>query len=188
MPTTEQIQQIQTKIDKIRNTLHDNKAKLEQLRVQRGQLAIESSTKNSKTIARLDEQIESVRKDLENLPVQLKLLEELLTAEKKVAAQKERDALLEKQKEIARDVEALSEQFIELLKQANYANEQLRLALRAETGLKEKTGQQFLENYCHGSQQSLRMLLETMKAQMEGQHTIPAEQLGMVGNATPIRL
>jgi len=143
--------------------------------------------KNKAKVTSIDAEIRKLQKAIDNFPAELALLEENLAKEQHRLAQEENDKLLDLQREAANDVELLSKGFIVSLEKSVESNSQLRAALSAETSLREKTGVTILENYCHGSMQSLGMLLETMQAQMNGQHT----QLvgpGTVPSATPIQL
>jgi chromosome segregation ATPase len=179
--------EIQTRISQMRKGITDNKVKLDSLRTNRGQLSIDNAEENEPVITRLDKQIEDLRKALENTPVEIRLLEEQLTQAQAKESQKQQEQLLSEQKKVGRDVEELSKQFIKALKAAKNINEQLQSAITTHTALAQRTGQQVLRDYCHGSEQSLKMLLETMEQQMKGQHTAEAGP-GMVGSNAPIRL
>lgn len=182
------IEEITVRQNQLRKNITENESILNQLRIERGQLSIADAKKNTEAIRRLDKQIDTRRRNLENFPIELSLLEEQLTKEKQLEAQKQKVALLKQQQKVVDDVEQLSDDFVNTLTRAMELNTDLRSAITAETRLREKTGQVLLSQYCHGSQQSLRMLLEMSQHQMQGQHTIPAEQLGMIANTTPIRL
>ncbi|MFB0556079.1 MAG: hypothetical protein ACETWQ_22480 [Phycisphaerae bacterium] len=160
---------------------------IDSLRKERARLAVENANKNMGEIGKIDRQIFEFEMTLSSIPAELELLQQNLSAEQARIAQAERDKLLEEQQEIANEVTLLSKGFITILKKANDINTQLRTALTAESRIREKTGKQILQNYCHGSMQSLQMLLQLMRLQMTGQRTIPTGP-GMVANGTPICL
>jgi len=184
---TKTVQEIQTQIEATQENLITDKEVLEGLRADRAKLAVENSTKNSTKIALLDKQITTLRDKIDNTPAVISELENQLAAEQERLAQAEAAILLEKQNEVADEVEVLSKNFIALLKKANDVNEHLLAALTAEAGLAQKTGQQVLGDYCQGSRGSLSMLLETMQAQLAGQHTNIVGP-GLVPSGVPIRL
>ena len=181
--------EIQNRINNLNESIKHKETQLEQYRSKRAEITVNEAmtTKNKQRIANIDAEVKRLKKSIENAPAELKILEENLIAEQNRLAQEARAELLTKQEEVANEVELLSKSFVSLLEKANNINELLCNALSAEAGLREKTGQQILENFCHGSMQSLSMLLETMQAQLNGQHT-QLVGAGIVASAVPIRL
>lgn len=163
------VTEITERMEQVRKNITTNKTKLEQLRVERGQLSIENSKANAQSIARLDVQIEDTRKDVENGPIELRILEENLTVEEQRLAAEARDQLLNQQKEVAGNIEELSEDFVNTLGRAVEINEQLLPALSAYNGLQAKTGANVIGSICQGSRGWLRALYEICQGEMEGQ-------------------
>jgi len=174
--------EIIARIEQVKKNEVTNTKKLESLQQERARLAL-----NMADTKKIDIKIEDVRKDVSSTPHELRLLQGNLTAAQGKEAQAERDVLLKQQKKAAKDIEQLCEQFIEALQVAKNINEQLRLALSAESGLAQKTGQQVLGDYCHGSQESLARLLSLMKYQLAGHHTAEIGA-GIIPDTTPLRL
>ena len=187
--TQSTIQEIEQRITNLKESIERKKTYLEQYREKRAELVINEpgTTKNKAKVTSIDSEIKQLKRAIENAPAELALLEENLAAEQRRIAEKKRSELIEQQQEVANEIELLSKGFVSLLEKANNINTLLRAALTAEHGLREQTGQQILENYCHGSMQSLSMLLGTMQAQLNGQHT-QLVGAGIVASAVPIRL
>jgi len=182
------IEQIESKIQAV--TVKQEKAikEIDSLRRERAKLAIDSKgEKNDEEIGRIDHQVFKLELSLSNIPAELELLEKNLATEHQRIAQIEKDKLIKQQQEVAEEIETLSAKFIEALENANMINEQLRDALLTESGIRQKTGKQILEAYCHGSMQSLSMLLEKSQREMSGIHTVPVGP-GIVASGTPIQL
>jgi len=110
-----------------------------------------------------------------------------LSVEQQRVAEAERAKMLKKQKEICKEIETLSQSFVKTLQRANEINKNLRSALTDEVAIRNKTNANVLTNWCHGSMQSLDMLLQTMKAQLEGRHTAPVGP-GIFRSAMPLML
>ena len=167
--------EIQTDIESKTAELRTASKNIDSLRDERAQLAVngQSSMKNQPRITAIDNEINVLRNKIDNLPAELKLLGENLATENQRVAQAESAALLEQQKQVADDVENLSNQFVQALNKANDINEQLKTALSAEAAIRNKTGADVLAVYCHGSDGSCKMLLELMQSQMDGIHTTP---------------
>ena len=180
-------QEIENQIATVTAAQRTNSKLIDKLRQERAKLSVENANKNQQKISKIDDEMLKLRVAIENYPSELKLLEENLAAENQRIAQAEMDKLLEQQQEISDEVTLLSKGFVAILKKANDINTQLIAALTAETNLAQKTGQQVLTEYCHGSIDSLRMLLERMEAQLDGQHT-QLVGAGIVGSNTQIRL
>lgn len=191
MDTTENktVSEIQTQIDKLKESVLRKKSQIEDYRKKRANLVLNEpdNEKNKQAVTSIDHEIRRLQRDIDNAPAELELLQSQLADEQERIAQDERDKLIEQQQEVADEIEVLSKQFVSLLQKANDVNTQLRSALTAEAALRQKTGKHILENYCHGSMQSLSMLLQTMEAQMSGVHTSPVGT-GIVANASPIQL
>lgn len=147
--------------------------KIVTLRSQRASLFLEDSSGYSQEIDKLDEEIIKLSSFIDSFPSVIEELENQLTKEKCRLAQIERDKLLEQQQEVVDEIHLLSKNFINLISQANEVNINLRNALSAEAGIRNKTGQDLLAVYTDGSCDSLRMLLETCQVQMDGLHTTP---------------
>lgn len=181
------IAELQSRINDLNESVETKQEHLEQYRTKRASLVVNeaATAANKQAISNIDTQMAKLQLAIDNAPAEIKLLESQLTAEQTRIAQAKRDDLLEKQNSVAREIESLSQQFIEYLKKANDTNTMLVSARSAYNGLKEKTGADVLENYCHGSQQSLRMLLEVMQSQLAGNHTTP---LGSASSNVRIRL
>lgn len=162
-------QEITERMEQVRKNITTNESRLDSLRVQRGQLSIENSKANAQSIARLDVQIEDVRKDVENGPIELRILEENLTKAQERLAAEAKDQLLNQQKEIASNIEELSQELIIALSNTLTINEKLLPALLAYNGLREKTGQDVLGNCCQGSRGWLRAVYEICENEMQGQ-------------------
>lgn len=161
------VTEIKQRIEQVRKNITANKTKLDGLRVERGQLSIENSKVNAQSIAKLDVQIADCRKDVENGPIELRILEENLTKEQERLAQAERDTILESQNVVAGNIEQLSQEFIDALAKAVQINEQLLLALSAYNNLREKTGQNVLGSHCRGSRGWLKAVYEICQGEME---------------------
>lgn len=187
--TQSTVQEIEQRIANLKESIERKKTHLEAYRSKRAELVINEpgTTKNKAKVTSIDAEIKQLQKSIDNFPAELKLLEENLTKEQERLAQEERAKLFEQQQEVANEVELLSKSFVSLLEKANNINELLLNALSAEAGLAQRTGQKVLGDYCHGSMQSLSMLLETMQAQLNGQHT-QLVGAGIVASAVPIRL
>ena len=168
-------QEIENKIQATTAAQRRDSKLIDELRQERAKLSIEGDNKNSKRITCIDNEIIKLTTAIGNYPAELELLQQNLATENQRIAQNERDTLLEKQNEVAENIENLSQQFIEALKTANEINNQLQAALQAYSGLQQKTGETVLSNeHCQGSQDYLRVLLETMEYQMAGTHTAMA--------------
>lgn len=176
---------ITEKITEAKHSLITNQTSLKELRKTRAQLAL--SKGSVVELAKLDKQIDSLVRNINNAPAEITLLEERLVTEQAKATEEQRKDLLSQQEGIARNIEQLSDDFVEALKVAVELNTELRSALTAEAGLAAKTGQQFLTEYCDGSQDSLRMLLEKSEAELAGRHTAMVGA-GIVPSGQPIRL
>lgn len=163
------VTEITERMEQVRKNITTNKNKLDQLRVERGQLSIENSKANAQSIARLDVQIEDVRKDVENGPIELRILGENLTKEQERLAQEARDELLNQQKEVATTVEQLSQELIVALGNTLTINEKLLPTLSAYNSLREKTGADVLGSCCQGSRGWLRAVYEICENEMQGQ-------------------
>lgn len=181
------VSEIQTKISATIAQQEADGEKLKSLRQEWAQLTVESDSKDEKRIVCIDSEILKLRAAIDNSPAVIAELENQLAIENQRIAQTERDNLLEQQNLVASEIEKLSKKLVDLLTKANDVNIELRNALSAEAGLKNKTGVEVLQNYCDGSMQSLQMLLETCQAQMDGIHTFAAGA-GIVSAGSPIRL
>lgn len=164
-----------------------NEVKLENLREERAHLVVEGDAKNEPRIDSLDKQIATLRDTLSNTPAVILELEKILTARQLRDAENKRDELIKQQLEVAEDVQVLSKNFVSLLSKAAEVNSHLQTARSAEAALAEKTGQQVLQSYCQGSQDYLRVLLETMQLQTSGVHTQPCGA-GIISSGVELRI
>jgi len=175
---------------KIQSTLAEQKTDedaINSLRESRAKLVVENSDKNSEDIASLDSQIAALRNKIDGTPAVIEELNRQLSVEQQRVAEAERAKMLKKQKEICKEIETLSQSFVKTLQRANEINKNLRSALTDEVAIRNKTNANVLTNWCHGSMQSLDMLLQTMKAQLEGRHTAPVGP-GIFRSAMPLML
>ena len=181
------IQEIQNLISDSQKNLVGGRAKLDDLRRERAHLSIEGISSNVPKIDSLDKSIEKMQRYIDNCPVVLSELEHLLAAEQNRIEQEVKAELLEHHREIADECQVLSKNFISLLEKAVGVNQNLIAALSAEMGIRQKTGADVLKAFCHGSQQSLSMLLETCQSQMRGPHTDPMAAEILI-DVAPIRV
>lgn len=183
------LNEIQTQIDKLTESVSRKKSQIEEYRKKRAHLVLNEADneKSKQAITSIDFEIRKLQRDIDNAPAELELLQSQLADEQERIAQEEQNKLIEQQQEVADEIEVLSKQFVSLLEKANGCNIQLKSALTAEAAIRNKTGVNVLTEFCHGSMQSLSMLLETMKSQLDGVHTNPTGS-GIVANASPIQL
>jgi len=175
----------QEQIEQTKHSLANSKTELQELRTKRAHLALNKGSVAE--IAKLDKKIDDLVRNINNAPATVAILEDKLKEEQAQAAQVERDQLLVQQKKVAKEIEELSEDFVNTLTRAVELNTQILPALQAEASLRAKTGATVLESYCQGSQESLEKLLALMQYQMEGQHTTEGGP-GIVGSNVQIRL
>lgn len=162
-------QEITARIEQVKKNKIDNEARLEQLRVERSQLAIEDSTKNAATIKKLDNQIADVRRDIENHPIELRMLGEQLTKAQAEEAQAAKNALLSQQKSAAARMETLSKKLVAALEVAYDLNLQLTASTDRYCALLKQTGQDIsMKATCRPSEQMLKVIYETCKAELSG--------------------
>lgn len=186
--TERTVAEIQEQINQTIACQTANEAKLEALRAERAHLVCETDVNNDVKIDSLDKQIASLRDVIDNTPAVVKELERILTARERRNAEKERDSLVKQQLEAADEVCVYSKNFVALLEKALDVNSQLQAVLSAYHSLQAKTGQEILsENHCHGSADYLRVLKETMQAQMNGIHTSPVGA-GIIGSGVEVRI
>ena len=182
---------VQEKINELKTSTENKQQEIETLRTERAELTVNArdpeKPKIKTKILNIDSAINKLQTEIDNAPAELKLLEQQLADEHQRQAQEEQEALLKQQRSIVEDVERLSSEFIKLLQKANAVNDQLIAAIQAETGIRNKTGTALLTEYCHGSQQSLKALLEKSQQEMSGVHVPPAGP-GIVRSAMPILL
>lgn len=181
------VAEIQEQINQTITCQTANEVKLENLREERAHLVVEGDAKNEPRIDSLDKQIATLRDTLSNTPAVILELEKILTARQSRDAENKRDELIRQQLEVAEDVQVLSKNFVSMLSRAAEVNNHLQLALSAEAALAQKTGQQVLGEYCHGSQDYLRVLLETMQLQTSGVHTQPCGA-GIISSGVELRI
>lgn len=182
------IEEIESKIQIVTAKQDSATKEIDSLRKERAKLTFYGKGKgNGEEIGRIDHKIFKLELGLSNVPAELELLNSKLAEERQRIAQEEKADLINQQEKIVKEVESLSVKFIESLEKAVEINEALRNALTDEMNLRNKTGKHLLTRYCHGSQQSLSMLFETMKGQLAGRHTESAGP-GIVRSATPLRL
>ena len=163
------VAEIQARQDQLRKNITEKEAILNQLRIERGQLAIADSKKNAEAIKKLDKQIDDRRKDLENFPIELKILQESLAVEQKRLEVEAKDALVAEQQTVANSMEDLSKELVEQLAVAFETNNKLQASIDRYVALASQTGQTLESpNCCQGSQQMLKVIYETCKAEVEG--------------------
>ena len=164
------VAEITARMEQVRKNLHTNEIKLNDLRVKRGQLSIENAEENKIIITRLDKQIENVRRDIENAPTEVRLLEEQLTAELAKVSQAAKDSLLSQQKSCVGQMEAISKKLVDALEIANDWNLQLVVVATRYCSLQKQTGQDItMGATCRPSEQLLQVVYETLKGELEGQ-------------------
>lgn len=184
IPTVEEIQE---QINRTLAVETANQGKLENLITERALIVCEGDARNNPKIDSLDHQIAALRNTLESTPAVLTELNKILTKRQKLDAERVRNGLISQHLEICDEVRVLSKNFVALLERAFGVNQNLIAALSVENGIAQKTGQQILDNFCRGSQDYLRVLLETMQRQISGIHTQPVGP-GIVRAATELRI
>lgn len=164
------VAEITQRQDQLRKNITENETILNQLRQERGQLAIADSKKNAQQIKLLDKQIDDRRKDLENFPVELQILGDQLATAQTEEAQAAMNALLSQQKSAAGQMEAISKKLVKSLEVAYDLNIQLTTVVSRYTALLEQTGQPTtMQATCRPSEQLLQVVYETLKGELEGQ-------------------
>jgi len=160
MNTTE----LTARIEQVKANEVTNSKKLESLQDERARLTLRAG--NTKTI---DAKIADVRRDVESAPHELKLLENQLTEATAKQKQKAMDALVAEQQTAANSMEDLSKKLVTQLAAAVETNNKLQASIDRYVALQKQTGQTLQSpNCCRGSQQMLKVIYETCRAEVEG--------------------
>lgn len=169
-------QEIKQRIQLVADNKKADEQALYNLKTERAKLYIENE--NNPKLRELDKEIATLIAKIDNTPAVITELENQLNVAQQNDSHLAKEKLIEEQQAIARQIAELSERFIESLVTANEINEQLRAAVSAECGLRQKTGIDVLESFCNPSEGSLPMLLESCEAQMSGQSGSIAGEAG----------
>lgn len=160
--------EIQARIDKEKAKVASNKSLLSKLGGDRAKLAIQGGEKSAQTIGRLDKQMGTLRRDIENAPDIVTELKRQLAEATAKEKQKAMDALIEQQKSCAGQMEAISKKLVKALETANDLNIQLDVVTRRYCTLKEQTNQDIAMTTCWPSEQMLKVIYETLNAELQG--------------------
>ena len=159
------IQNIKQELERIKTTLEQNKAKLDQLYIKRARLRLlHRSIPES-----LEDETRAVMSDVEDGPYQINILEQDLVAEQAKIAADTSVSLLEQQKAAASDVELLSKSLVQALGEAMAINSKLDVAYREYCSLKEQTGESCItQGITRPSENMLKFLYEICSQELQG--------------------
>ncbi len=155
---------LEQKLEQYRSTLSQSEAKLEQLRQQQAKAVIAG-----KSTAALDDEIASLRNEMDAAPAVIAELESQLVVAQKKAQQAESNKLLTAQKKAAAEIESLSKELIEALEQAMEINSKLRESYRTYCELQTQTGESVVsQNITQGSAGMLKYIFEICSQEVQG--------------------